>query len=261
MTKRLLGLISAMLLMLLPGPALADAAGTAKGVDPQADALRGTTIQTLVVGSDIFLGDKIHTGPKGLVQILFADNTKMVVGPDSSLTIEDYLLRNDGSAGKFVVDMLTGSFRFATGNAPKNKYQINTPTGTIGIRGTAYDVFVEPDGTTWILLYHGALRFCSNSGQCEEITDVCAIGQYDATQAQNVGTGPQTVGAERKSLQERFRYAMDQSPLLREFWEKNSFDCLHKAPDVPPVEEHHPDPKPRVPDGPPECEGICTERQ
>ena len=41
MTKRVLGLISALLLMLLPGLAFADAAGTAKGVDPQADALRG----------------------------------------------------------------------------------------------------------------------------------------------------------------------------------------------------------------------------
>ena len=60
------------------------------------------------VGSDIFIGDLVQTGPQGQVQILFADNTELVLGPSSSLTIEDYLIRNDGSAGKFAVDMLVG---------------------------------------------------------------------------------------------------------------------------------------------------------
>ncbi len=98
---------------------------------------------TFVVGSDIFIGDQVVTGAKGQVQILFADNTHLVVGPNSALTIEDYLLRNNGSAGKFVVDMLAGSFRFATGESAKNRYRIDTPTGTIGVRGTGFDTFVD----------------------------------------------------------------------------------------------------------------------
>ena len=92
-----------------------------KGVNPAADAqLEGAT-RTLIVGADIFIGDLVETGPKGQVQILFADNTKLVVGPQSSLKIDDYLMRNNGAAGKFAVDMLSGSFRFATGNGPKNQ--------------------------------------------------------------------------------------------------------------------------------------------
>src|SRR5690242_20706744 len=114
MLKLLVGALSALVLLGLPIAANA-AAGTAKGVDPLADALAAGQTRTLVVGSDINIGDTIKTGDKGQVQILFADNTKLVVGPNSSLEIQDYLIRNNGSAGKIAVDMLAGSFRFVTG--------------------------------------------------------------------------------------------------------------------------------------------------
>ena len=88
------------------------------------------------VGSDIFIGDQVVTDARGLVQIKFSDNTKLVVGPNSSLVIEDYLLREDGSGGKLAINALSGTFRFVTGGAAKDRYLIETPTGTIGVRGT-----------------------------------------------------------------------------------------------------------------------------
>ena len=149
MQKWISAFAAALLAASVSGAVLADApAGSAKGVDPAADAALNGATRTLVVGSDVFIGDVINTGPKGQVQILFADNTKLVVGPQSSLKIDDYLLRNNGDAGKFVVDMLSGSFRFATGNGPKDKYVINTPTGTIGGRGTRFDVWVGIDAAS-----------------------------------------------------------------------------------------------------------------
>ena len=38
--------------------------------------------------------------------------------------------------------MATSDSRFITGGAPKNSYVINTPSGTVGVRGTAFDLFV-----------------------------------------------------------------------------------------------------------------------
>src|SRR5687768_10914002 len=104
--RQLLGLLTAAMIAAMPGMALAAAAGSALGVDPAADAALNNETRTLVVGSDIFIGDLVQTGPRGQVQIMFADNTELVVGPSSALLIEDYLLRNDGSAGKLAVDML-----------------------------------------------------------------------------------------------------------------------------------------------------------
>jgi hypothetical protein len=79
-----------------PGTALADATGKALGVDQDARAETRSEVKQLTVGADIFIGDRVITDARGLVQIKFSDSTKLVVGPNSALLIEDYLLRADG---------------------------------------------------------------------------------------------------------------------------------------------------------------------
>jgi hypothetical protein len=252
MRSFLSGIVAAFLLLTLPSLALADAAGTAKGVKPDAAADRDGAAQTLVVGSDIFINDIVQTGPKGQVQILFADNTKLVVGPSSKLKIEDYLIRNDGSAGKLAVDMLAGSFRFATGNAAKNRYIIDTPTGTIGVRGTRFDVFVFPNGVTRIMHYLGVVRFCTKANVCEELSDVCTLGEI-TNNATILGNSTQIEGDERNRLKHEFIYADNQSPLLSAYRFAHAYDCLHNppvAPDVP-TDNHGNNPAPDVPVTPP----------
>jgi len=253
MHRLVCGLVAAVLLAALPSLALAAAAGTAKGVKPAAAADRAGTEQTLVVGSDIFIGDTVNTGPQGQVQILFADNTKLVVGPHSSLKIEDYLVRNNGSAGKLAVDMLGGSFRFATGNAAKDRYLIDTPTGTIGVRGTRFDVFVDTDGITRILHYEGIVRFCTLDNKCEELTDLCTLGQlsHDAT---ILGDSRKIQGPARNEIKSEFIYSNNQAPLLRQFWFSRSFECTHNVPHG----EDGKDPTPNHPDAsspPSKCAG------
>jgi hypothetical protein len=212
--------------------ALAAGAGTAKGVDPQADAQTGTETRILNVGADVFIGDRIITGPEGQVQIKFADETELVVGPRSSLMIEDYLLREDQSAGKFVINALNGTFRFATGVSPKDRYVIKTPTGTIGVRGTAFDLTVEgpgngdEDGKTQLLLFHGAVLMCNLEGKCVTVDDTCEIGEYDLSDSIVLGDAQEMDDETRATLRERFQYADSQWPLLREFWVDRARDCL-----------------------------------
>lgn len=230
MGKVISGVLAVLLLLALPGLALADAAGTAKGVAPDADASTKGGTRTLTVGSDIFIGDTVNTGPKGNVQILFADNTRLVVGPQSSLLIEDYLIRNDGSAGRIAVNMLAGSFRFATGTSPKNSYRIDTPTGTIGVRGTEFDVWVEKLGITRILLYHGIVRFCTKSGACKELSDFCQLGQIDTSETAILGDTREFVDDAHEATKTDFIYAENQSSLRREFWFAQIRDCVIKGP-------------------------------
>ncbi|MEO6013144.1 MAG: FecR family protein [Devosia sp.] len=221
--------VAAVLLIAAPSLALAAPAGNAVGVDPMADAGANGQSRTLVVGADVFIGDLVETGSKGQVQILFADNTELVVGPNSALTIEDYLIRNDGSAGKLAVDMLSGAFRFATGDSAKNLYEINTPTGTIGIRGTNFDVFVQKGGPADILLYHGKIKFCTDAGVCKILSDFCQLGQIGSTETKIIGDTRETKGDIRAALQGEFIYSMNQSPLLRQFWFPKARECLNKS--------------------------------
>ena len=230
--RKLQLLLTALLLVSVPSLALADAAGSAKGVKPAADAALAGETRTLVVGSDVFIGDLVQTGPRGQVQILFADNTELVVGPSSALTIEDYLIRNDGSAGKLAVDMLSGAFRFATGDSAKNRYEINTPTGTIGVRGTGFDVVVK-GAVSRILLFHGAVRFCTDDGKCKELRNFCELGEIASTDTAIIGDTRELSGEDRRQLRGEFIYAENQSPLLREFWMNRARECVINVPEAP----------------------------
>ena len=172
------------LLMAAPGQAAGEPA-IAKAVDvrPEATGLfNGATI-VLSAQDDLYEGQKITTGAQGQVQIVFADDTRMVVGPGSSLIIEKYLMRNGGTASQFAVSALGGTFRFITGKSAKTAYKIDTPTGTIGVRGTKFDFTVKKKKTK-IILFDGEVTFCSDSGGCKPVKGKCDVGEGDTSDTQ-----------------------------------------------------------------------------
>ncbi len=198
-------------------PAFADApAGSAVGVNPQATAQLGSSTITLSPGALLYMGQKVTTGPNGQVQVVFSDDTHLVIGPGSSLLISEYLLRNGGdTASKFVVNALAGTYRFVTGNSPKDAYEIQTPTGTIGVRGTAFDFNIDPvTHQTHVLLYHGGVTMCSTSGGCVFMSSHCGVGVIPQNQ------GAAVLGSNDKSLSsivKSFPYANSEKPLKTDF--------------------------------------------
>ncbi|WP_421760345.1 FecR family protein [Devosia sp.] len=203
------------------------AGGKALGVNPAANVQTKTDTKVLTVGSDLFIGDRVITAEYGQVQIKFDDGTELVVGPNSSMLLEDYLLRSDGSAGKLAINALAGTFRFVTGSAPKDKYLIKTPTGTIGVRGTAFDFNVTSEGTK-VLLYHGGVIMCNLDNTCIKLDGTCEVGTFDLTDAEVIGPTSNVTGQDRRDLQDQFKYAQSQSPLLNEFWIEKARQCLNK---------------------------------
>ena len=97
------------------------------------DAKTGKT--TLMPANPVYSGDRIVTGQIGNAQIKFRDDTKLVVGPNSTLLIDAFVFNKDNTARQVSISALKGAFRFISGNSPKDVYKITTPTATIGIRG------------------------------------------------------------------------------------------------------------------------------
>ena len=124
-------------------------------------------------GSGIFENDKLQTGG-GNVQILFVDDTKLVVGPNSVLVIDRFLMRGGNKAQKFSVDALRGTFRFISGSSAKSAYDIQTANATIGIRGTAFDFSTGRE--TLLAVFEGGVRLCA-SGRCQSIPEGCGVGR------------------------------------------------------------------------------------
>lgn len=187
-------------------------AGPAQAADPIGKVVAAAGSPTgsgraLSPGVPIFESDKVVTGG-GNVQILFIDDTKLVVGPNSTLVIDRFLMRGGNRAQKFSVDALRGTFRFISGKSAKNAYDIKTANATIGIRGTAFDF--SSGGETLVAVFEGGVRLCA-SGTCESIPEGCGVGRARRNDVDQLG------GRSKSQALRSLPYIINQGSLNRPF--------------------------------------------
>ncbi len=93
---------------------------------------------------DIYHNEAIETGDESATEFIFLDETKLALGPNSSLVLDRFIYDPDPDKASFVMTATAGVFRFVSGKLPKKSYEIHTPTATIGIRGTVFSIVVIP---------------------------------------------------------------------------------------------------------------------
>ena len=99
----------------------------------------------------IYRDERLRSNLTGLGQFQLGDGTKLVLGRNASLVIDRYVIGGASKAKSITLKLLSGSARFVTGASDKLAYRILTPQGTIGVRGTAFDLTVR-NGKTHLLL-------------------------------------------------------------------------------------------------------------
>jgi hypothetical protein len=99
--------------------------------------------------------DAVRTAA-GKVGITFADDTRVQVNENSRLVIDDFVYDPKSSkGGKLAVNVAAGTGRYASGQIAKNSPQnvaLNTPTATVGVRGTDFTATVDELGASTIIL-------------------------------------------------------------------------------------------------------------
>jgi hypothetical protein len=71
----------------------------------QATAVEGASgNRPLAVKGPVFSGDVVKTDRRGQAQLLFRDDTKLVVGPNSELTIDRFVFAGQSSAREFTIN-------------------------------------------------------------------------------------------------------------------------------------------------------------
>lgn len=101
-----------------------------------------------VVGTPIMIGSTLKTGSNASLGITFKDNTVMSFGPDTELTVDEYIYAPNKGKLKLGASLAKGTLAYLSGAIAKIKPEavaVRTPTGTIGVRGTHFVVRVEPD--------------------------------------------------------------------------------------------------------------------
>jgi hypothetical protein len=126
----------------------------------------------LVVKDPVHRDERIKTSNSGLGQFVFRDGTKLAVGWGSSVVIDKFVFDDSNSVKKLSIKAAKGTFRWISGNSKSSAYQIVTPAGTIGVRGTVFDFYVGRDGTTAVVLLNGQAEFCGANG-CRQLKRHC----------------------------------------------------------------------------------------
>lgn len=123
----------------------------------------GGKVRTLNLGAALKQNDTLSTGPDGIAELLFLDQTVMMLVPDSELRLDEFVYQPAGG-DKFLTTLAVGTARFFSGVQPKAAYAVQTPNATIGIRGTIFDVMVGRDQVTTVVLRRGIVALRNRSG-------------------------------------------------------------------------------------------------
>jgi hypothetical protein len=160
-----------------------------------AQGTRGADVKDLYFQDTVVEQEKVTTGPTGRTALQFLDNTRIQVGPNSTVVLDKYVYDPDQQVGQIGVNFSKGIFRFVTGGL-KNKdgYDLKTPTATMVVRGTKVIVAVTADGKSEFTFVEGTGRIIPCGGDARDAN----TGQTLITtpKCDGVSVGPRTVFAD-----------------------------------------------------------------
>jgi hypothetical protein len=161
-------LVTALLLgvLALASQAASQSAGVVLLVSGTANAqVSGEASRALNRRADIFVGDRITTANESQLQLRMKDGAVIALGANAEFVVKAY---SDNAAGdpkdQAVLSLVKGGLRTISGQIDKSAYSMETPTATLGIRGTVFDVYVRADGTTIVILRDGEVVVKGEAG-------------------------------------------------------------------------------------------------
>ena len=172
-------------------------------------------------GATVDEGDVIVTGPKGYVQLLLDDGTKVAIRPNSSFEIEALEMPASATAPavgagitlKASFKLQKGGFRTLTGRIAQQNpsvYQVTTPAAIIGVRGTNYSTRLcagdcgSGDDGLYVGVSEGGATLTNSAGELDIPKNAYGF-------AENFTTPPQRLLSPPVSLQEEGSISLEAS--------------------------------------------------
>ena len=129
--------------MLLADSSLAGGlpAGSVKTVQGETFVERDGVTMPLEKGMKIFSEDLLVTGNDASLGIILRDNTIFSMGPDSSLSLKEFVFAPVDGRFSLLVRMVKGTFVYISGIIAKlspESIHIETPVGVVAVRGTRF---------------------------------------------------------------------------------------------------------------------------
>lgn len=112
----------------------------------------------------LYTRDTVSTVAEAAVQIRFRDDTRLTVGGDSRIVLDDYVYARAGH-DRMALSLVKGAARFVTGKINHDTVRLVTPVATLGVRGTDFTVTVSSDGATLVSVREGKVQIDAADGE------------------------------------------------------------------------------------------------
>jgi FecR-like protein len=141
--------------------------GEAEIIRNQVVSVNGAELLPIAVGDAVVRDEVVSTSANSDARIGLIDNTKLALGPNSTLKIDRAVYSEESRYKQIVISLTEGAFRFVTGRSDKKSYRIDTPTASIGVRGTILDILIS-ENKTLVTLQDGQANVCAGT-KCTQL--------------------------------------------------------------------------------------------
>jgi hypothetical protein len=107
---------------------------------------RGTTRIRPAPGFQLLARDRLVTGKDGRISLSFVDNRRFSVGPNSRISVNEFVYDRTRQRGSFLTQVDRGSLAIVSGRIAKSgrdAMKVRTPNSLLGVRGTRFIVEVS----------------------------------------------------------------------------------------------------------------------
>jgi hypothetical protein len=142
--------------------------------------------RTLRPADPVHASEVVETGAESASRITFLDKTELATGPNSKVTLDQFVFAGDQSGQKLAIGFGKGVMRFVTGAMDSRAYEVKTQGTVIGFRGTSV-LFVSPEGREAIRELFGDLDQAAIEQIVRQAASevVCIQGEMIVTEAGN----------------------------------------------------------------------------
>jgi len=126
-----------------------DAAGIIKTAKGSVTIERAGRKSAGAEGAIVQASDRIITGADGSAGIALRDETRMALGPNTTLAMEHFAFNTTTHEGRLDASVRRGTLAVISGKIAKQSptaVKFSTPSTVLGVRGTEFVIDVEGDG-------------------------------------------------------------------------------------------------------------------
>ena len=147
MFKRIISTLVFCCLMVSTSVYAQSSIGIIKTLKGDVSVLRSGEMLPAALGDELFAADTLQTSSNGTVGILLHDDARLSLGPDSTMSLDEFSFDQKSHDGQANVSIKEGTLSVISGKLTEKRpgaLQVKTPAAILAVRGTEFSVKVDP---------------------------------------------------------------------------------------------------------------------